>query len=534
MSCCTPEYIKINISPIGDVLMQRETGNAPSCGYYSNYSGDPNIGYLDYHEVNLEYDTGIGFWTLSGKTESFDDNTLYTLNRSGDPCNPIGNYTGGIYDVIVSASNKWNTYDFEKSFTPNSGDLTLVGIGSGIHKKKDVELTFSLLNRKRQIIDSAESSQYVQSIDFDILDINGKTVVENYIQGLSPSISITEQKNIEIFGEYQKDFGVRAKIIDDLGITSNAEYYLYGNVLNIDSVSVREKEGTTQWIAKSYAEKEDEAVSLGLIPSGFIEEQDPEISFKFNFDQNEKYVDPVSVQIYAYTGEDFSISENSFIGDLSIQENLNSQEVFIDTLIPNQNYWFKARANSKLGFGNVVSFGPHKIFQKDSLGDPKETYKFGLYDYKDKNLSMYQDFIVGEINENIRNNSGVLDVLSVDLNKTGIGSGIPGEYLYSGEKIYGYSLPIKDNGKWLHTTFDYEFEFKNSSDEYQNVSKNIKIIATGTSTGILNNGLPLFDLIDSNTGVPIELGINYIPSGIEVLANTGHSFDVYKYYKKSI
>lgn len=534
MNCCTPEYLKINISPIGDVLIQRGTGDAPSCGYYSNYSGDPSIGYLDYHEVDLKYDTGVGFWTLSGKTESFDDNTLYRLNRSGDPCNPIGSYTGGLYNVIVSASNKWNTYDFEKSFTTNSGDLTSIGIGSGIHKKKDVQLTFGLLDKKRQIIDSAASSQYVESINFDILDINGRTVIKDYIQGLSPSISITEQQNIEIFGEYKKDFGVRAKIIDDLGVVSNAEYYLYGNVLNIDSISVREKEGTTEWITKSYAEKEEEATSLGLSPSGYIDEEDPKISFKFSFDQNEKYVDPVSVQIYADTSEDFSISENTFIGDLSIQENLNASEVFLNDLIPNQNYWFKARANSALGFGNTVKFGPHKIFKKETLGDSTETYKFGIYDYKNKDLLMYQDFIVGEINQNIKNNSGVLDVLSIDLNKTGLGSASPGEYLYSGEKIYGYSLPIKENGKWMHTTFDYEFEFKNSSDEYQNISKNIKIIATGTSTGILNNGLPLFDLIDSNTGVPVEIAINYIPSGIEILANTGHSFDIYKYYKKSI
>lgn len=540
MNCCTPEYIKVNISPTGDVLIKRVTGDYPSCGYYSNYTGSPDINYLDYHEINISYDSGSAFWTFSGNTAAFEDTSIYRSTISGNPCNPLGNYTGGLYDVVVSESNRWGIYDFEPSFTLKTGDVGGVGIGSGIHKKKDVNIDFSFIDKKRNYINTNEeisSSRFMDSVVYDILNIDGTTQYENYLSGKYPSISITEQENIEIFGDYQKDFGIRATVIDPLiGIGGKAEYYVYGNVLNINSVAARDISGTTSYMATSSAEQDDNALNLGTEPSGAVAEDEEAVAFQLYFDQNQNYVEPASVSVYGSTGYEFEPSEDNFIDELIVSRDLNLGEFLIDkeVLEPNKNYWFKMRASSELGYGNTIKVGPHKIFKKDKVDDSLVYYKYDISDYKDKRNTLSQTFSVGNIYDTVNNNSGVIDTLSIDLTKTGLGYYISGEALYSGEKLYGFSLPTNENGKWVNTTFDYEFQFKNSSDDYQNTLKNVKITATGTSTDPFNQGLPLFEVSDLNTGSPVEIGINYIQSGIEILANTGHDFDLFKYYKKTI
>lgn len=538
MNCCTPEYIKINISPTGDLIVERNTGNYPSCGYYSNYTGSASIGNLDRHEVDVNYDSGNGYWTFSGNTEAFSDTSIYRSTTSGNPCNPIGNYTGGLYNVIISESNRWDTYDFEPSFTLNTGQIGGVSIGSGIHKKKDVNIDFSFIDKKRNYISTSEqiaSSKFIDSIVYDILDINGTTQYENYQSGIDPSISITEQQNIEIFGSYQKDFGIRAKTIDPLiGVGGVSEYYVYGNVLNINSIEVRDVSGTTNYMATSYAEKNQDSVNLGTTPSGFVGEDEENLAFQLYFDQNKDYVNPVSVYIYANTGYDFETSEEYLLGDVSVSKDLNLGEFLVDDLTPGVDHWFKMTASSELGYGNTVTIGPHKIFSKEKVDDSLLYYKYDISDYRDKETTISQTFSVGSIYDKINNNSGVLDTLSIDLTKTGLGTYVSGEPLYSQEVLYGFSLPINENGKWVNTTFDYEFQFKNSSDDYQNILKNVKITATGTSADPFNQGLPLFQILDLNTGTPVEVGINYIQSGIEIVANTGHVFDLYKYYKKTI
>ena len=82
-NCCTPEYVSISdVGITGDIIVKRGTGNAPSCGYYEYNSGDAELEYLNYHIVDLKYDTGSGFWTFSGNSTGFNDPTIYRSTKS--------------------------------------------------------------------------------------------------------------------------------------------------------------------------------------------------------------------------------------------------------------------------------------------------------------------------------------------------------------------------------------------------------------------------------------------------------------------
>ena len=111
--------------------------------------------------------------------------------------------------------------EFESNFNYDPEDLSSQGTGSGIHKRKDIEVSFqikdrngSILNTKSEIIDSS----FCSSIVFDITDENGIIVERNYQSGTNNKLFITEQDNELLFGEYKKDFGIIATVIDDSSV----------------------------------------------------------------------------------------------------------------------------------------------------------------------------------------------------------------------------------------------------------------------------------------------------------------------------
>ena len=536
MSCCTPQYIKIDIvSPTGSIVIQRETGNQPSCGYSVNYSGSAELNNYDYYQVDVNYDSGNGFWTFSGNSDSFQDPTVYRSRTSGNQCSPIGGYTGGIYEVIIQESNKWDNYQFEPVFESNTDNLGVIAFGSGIHKKRDARINFSFMDKKRNIIsedDQVLNNEYFDGIVYDILNKNKETVYRDYASGYSTSITITEKNNIDIFGSYTKDFGVRATVVDSIiGKTSIAEYYLYGNTLNINSVETRDQKGTTDYMSQGVASNTVESVNVGTQPTGFIDEIEERIAFSFNFDEKPNYVLPLGIYVNASKDENFSPSVDNYLGFFDVEKDLSKQEISIKGLELNKDYWFQAQAESELGLGNKIKFGPHRIFQKQSTNDDLNVPSFALYDINKTEQSIKKTFSIGSVYENTNNGSGIIDSLYIDTTKTGLGVSNSGTYIYEEENIIGSFLPINESGRWVNTTFEYDFEFKTSTDSYVNISKKIRMIATGTSTEPLNIGMPLFHLEDFTTGKDVNIHLNYNQSGVQLLCNTGHFYDEYKYYK---
>ena len=526
--CCTPLYIKVPfISPTGDVRLKRGTGDSPSCGYYENYTGSPEYSNYDYYTIDINYNSGSGFWTFSGDSTGFNDPSIYVSVQTGNPCNPVGEYTGGIFGSIKINPDPFGifpVYSFEPKFEFDPTNTYVVGKGSGIHLEKDVKFKFQFLDNTRSYVKTSSDmakSVYFDGVSYDILNEYGTTVYENYLSGYATELLITEQENIKIFGSYKPNFGVRAKTKDTLiGEAGSAEYYTYGNNLYVTEIQTQDDQGTT-----NYQVEESGTTTDGPGPSGRVENK---IIIKSNFIDEPKYIRPSHVNLYASKDENFEFNQSTLIGQRNLNVGSASTSVEIDKSLgidPNEDYWFGIIASSKIGSGNAVKFGPTKLFEREEGGLKIQSEELSI-SYKGSNAS--NSFKTGVLTEEITGSSGIIDKLFVYKESFGDTVGI-----YEGPNFLFSTLPTNTSGEWLYTTFDYSMEFKDPLNPYSNISKNIKLNATGTSISPLNSGMPLFGLVDYNTGVPVELGINYTESGFYLVSNTGHLYKNFKYQRNS-
>jgi hypothetical protein len=133
-------------------------------------------------------------------------------------------------------------FEFESNYNSNTGDLNAIAVGSGVHLNKDVSFYFSLFDNKNNLIENTQSfrsNPFIKTVTFDILDINGNTILPEYITSASTAFSFNENENISIFGLYQKDFGIRANVSNNFNPEIfTLEYYTYGNVPKISGVKV--------------------------------------------------------------------------------------------------------------------------------------------------------------------------------------------------------------------------------------------------------------------------------------------------------
>lgn len=520
-NCCTPLYIKVPlVSPTGDIKLRRGTGNAPSCGYYENYTGDPELNNYDYHIVDIQYNSGSGFWTFSGNSTGFNDPSIYRSIETGNPCNPVGTYTGGLFGSIIIYNDPFGfypIYEFEPAFENDTTNVAFIGKGSGIHLERDVTFDFSFVDKRGVYIKTPKQmveSPYFDGVSYDIINKNGSTVKRNYLSGYLSKFTVNENDNIKIFGTYEPNFGIRARTLDkSIGQENISEIYTYGNKLYIPEVQIQDNNGSTK-----YYDTKTGAYTTGASPSGKVQDF---VIIKNTFANTIKHTRPSHLDVYASTDSGFKPNDSNKIATknlTSFQEvgNIEINKSF--GLDVNTDYWFALVGNSKIGSGNAVKFGPHQIFEFEDVPIQTDTNEINIQ-YKGSNVN--NSFKTGLINAEITGSSGIVDKLQVGNLSV----------VYSGAKFLYKNIPTDESGKWRYTSFDYSFEFKDPSDPYRNIAKNIKINATGTSYAPLNSGMPLFQLTDLNTGVAVELGINYVESGFYLVANTGHDYKSFKYQR---
>ena len=88
--------------------------------------------------------------------------------------------------------------EFEAIYNYDESDLYSLGIGSGVHLDEDVFLRFALQDREAALLtDNSQliNNKYINSIIFDIADINDNIIYENYQSGYLTSLSITKKDN---------------------------------------------------------------------------------------------------------------------------------------------------------------------------------------------------------------------------------------------------------------------------------------------------------------------------------------------------
>tara|TARA_R110002153_G_scaffold5393_4_gene25287 strand:+ start:1061 stop:2653 length:1593 start_codon:yes stop_codon:yes gene_type:complete len=526
--CCTPLYVKIPfVSPTGDIRIKRGTGDYPSCGYYENYTGSPELSNYDYYTVDIQYNSGSGFWTFSGNSTGFNDSSIYRSVQTGNPCNPVGEYTGGLFDPIRINSDPFGDYpiyDFESSFKYDSKDISIIGQGSGIHLERDVTFKFSFLDRKNKYISNStdmQNSLFFKSVSYDILNENGIVAYPNYLEGYVSKFTFTEQDNIKVFGYYEPNFGVRARTRDDLLSQEGvAQVYTYGNRLFIPEIQIQDKQGTTKWF-----DSETGSSTTGVLPSGSIEDA---VIIKTVFANDTRKTRASHVDVHASETESFDINDSNLVASKNLDASAALFNIELNSsfgLDVNKDYWFSMVGHSKIGSGNAVKFGPHKIYQKEDAPLATNAPELNI---SYRGASSSNVFKTGSINQELTGSSGIVDRLLIDKQNYGFSSGI-----YDGPDFLFKTVETNLSGQWIYTTFDYSLEFKNPLDPYSNISKNVKLNATGTSIDPLNSGMPLFEISDSNTGAAVELGINYTESGLYLVANTGHGHLNFKYQRNS-
>ena len=180
----------------------------------------------------LEYFVGA----YAQYTDSYSD-TLTGLISGGN-----GFYTGS-YTTLPAL------YEFD-TIPPqvDSGELMNASTGSGVHLYKDVTLIFSdIIDRAGNSLTTQQQLQndpFFDGFDIDILNITGGMVFTGYKSGIQSRVfTFSEQENIEVFGRYQPDFGIRYSLQDQNGSEQVNEVYLRGNPLEIDYFYITDASG---------------------------------------------------------------------------------------------------------------------------------------------------------------------------------------------------------------------------------------------------------------------------------------------------
>ena len=148
-----------------------------------------------------------------------------------------------------SLDGNFQVFEFPTDFIVDTGALDQIYTGSGIHLNRDIIFSFSFLDNQQTTVSSDIefiNNPLINLITYDILDTGGNVVFANYKSGTtSTTLQITETENENIFGNYTKDFGVRATLSNYVtNDVFQAEFYVYGNVPKIQYYNVNDGRST--------------------------------------------------------------------------------------------------------------------------------------------------------------------------------------------------------------------------------------------------------------------------------------------------
>ena len=274
------------------------------------------------------------------------------------------------------------------SLTVDTGNLVAsISTGSGVYTGPDYTQVNTVVGREGNFLTTAgqiEADFFISGITHSILDINGNLVFPDYRVTNSPSFTFSRQDNIDVFGSYTRNFGVRTKIVNSDGGSHTTEFYAYGNTLSIDRMYVRSSEGIQ--LNQSAANISIETGTISSLANAreaqrhFSRQQLSDtgvsgyIDFQFFFNESGGYVTNDRMGIYASnveTGLD-TLSDANFLGDFALNQvqgqhirlyptdfgDYNESRIDLDSGI-----YFKFRPSSKVGVGPAEDWkvGPYNL-----------------------------------------------------------------------------------------------------------------------------------------------------------------------------
>ena len=282
-------------------------------------------------------------------------------------------------------------YEFETVYNPDTGNLTTaVYTGSGVHLKKDVTFSLSLLDMNGNLIVSDSdfiSNPLADSVCFDILNADGSMAFSGYKSGTtSRSLTLTEIENASIFGSYKKDFGVRTTVSAYDGTKNISEFYFYANIpqINTGVTTIYDGSATLIYTPPVYGADPTE----GLVVYQNVQQLD-QILVNVQLDNSLNYIEIIKYDIYASTENDIepfnSLESNPanhpyFLYTQTVKnyEDINTIVIKPIGLEYNTDYYFTVVPYSAFGSGNHLKFGP-KVFTGIAERNPQTLLETNLF-----------------------------------------------------------------------------------------------------------------------------------------------------------
>ena len=130
-------------------------------------------------------------------------------------------------------------------------DLSTTITVSGVRLLKDVTINTSIIDNISGEVDSASDfleNPFTSKLNVDILNQDGSVAYQNFLQDYkSNNFTFTEYDNINVFGEYEKDFGVQMKVVGNDDSEQTTKLFLYGNHPYISGIDIQDVSGAKRF-----------------------------------------------------------------------------------------------------------------------------------------------------------------------------------------------------------------------------------------------------------------------------------------------
>lgn len=273
-----------------------------------------------------------------------------------------------------------NINEFESNYNADLDDPTKIITGSGVYTNgADVSLQFNILNRNGELLTSAAqiaADPFVSKQIISILDTNSNVVFPNYRTNGDSTFNFSRSQNIDVFGSYNRNFGIRNEVVNQDGGITTGEFYLYANTATFDEVIVQASGETslnenlsnhsppntgtiTSAVDRANAIKyfNDQPINTSG-STGFIE-----LTLKFNESPN--FTNLGDVAIWNGTSGNFNTNRGNFVGNYPLNSLQEGQKIALtanDGIIEGTGLFFKLIADSAVGFEpEILTIGPYTL-----------------------------------------------------------------------------------------------------------------------------------------------------------------------------
>lgn len=328
--------------------------------------------------------------------------------QTGEISPTAGSDASVFFNLAFPTAGSISLVETSPVFNIDTGNLNQVFTGSGIHLKKDVTFFFDILDQQLNTISSNQQfleNPLISGCVFDVLNADGTTAAANFSTGkFARSVTISALDNEDIFGSYQKDFGVRCKLPNTFdGSIFTGEFYAFGNLPNILD------------IVPDFTEFSGAAQATELINAAIVLQND------LNFVQMDRY------DVYALTGSGSAVDKLTYLNPFeqegylfsqSAAEVINVRSLTINrgALVQDVPHYFTVVPYGALGSGKSFEFGPATFV---SVQIPIEI-DTKVYTTGDQTISGVKTFVTGIFAPNLVFNTGDQTISGVKTFATGV------------------------------------------------------------------------------------------------------------------